>query len=192
MANKIVNENQVTICFHVNDCKILHKSVKVVEDVIIWLQSEYESIFEDGSGSMKVHRGNHHTYLAMELDYLHKGECCVTMYGFLDRILHTFDEAVKKHGEGWVVVQSRVSKKTAAPDNLFVVDEDCEKLSIEAAASFHTVVAKLLYIRKQARPDTSLSVAFLTTRVRAPDTDDWGKLRNLMEYLRAEKDQPFF
>ena len=125
----------------------------------------------------------------MDLDYSHKGECRVTMYGYLDGILHTFNEAVKKHGKGWVVVQSRAAKKTAAPDNLFAVDEDCEKLSIEAAASFHTVVAKLLYISKQARPDTSLSAAFLTTRVRAHDTDDWGKLSHLMEYLRADKNQ---
>jgi hypothetical protein len=50
------------------------------------------------------------------------------------------------------------------------------------------VVAKSLYISKQARLDTSLSVAFLTTRVRALDTDDWGKLILFMEYLRADKD----
>jgi hypothetical protein len=127
VANKIVDGKQLTICFHVDDCKISHKFTKVVDDVIVWLQSEYESIFEDGSGAMKVHRGKHHTYLEMDLDYSHKDECRITMYGYLDGILHTFDEAVKKHGEGWVVVRSRAAKKTAAPDNLFTVDEDCEK-----------------------------------------------------------------
>ena len=130
----------------------------------------------------------HHTYLAMELDYSHKGECRVTMYGYLDGILHTFDKAVQKHGEGCLVVKARVSKRTASPDNSFVVDENCEKLSIEATASFHTEVAKLVYISKQARPDTSLSVAFVTTRVRTPGTNDWGKLHHLMEHLRADKD----
>jgi len=190
VANKIVNGKQLTICFHVDDCKMSHMSTKVVDKTIAWLRSEYESIFEDGSGAMKVHRGRKHTYLAMDLDYSHKGECHVTMYKYLDGILQAFDESVKKHGEGWVRVQSRAGKKTAAPDNLFAVDEDCEKLSIEAAASFHTVVAKLLYISKRARPDTSLSVAFLTTRVQGPDTDDWGKLSHLMEYLRADKDRP--
>ena len=35
-----------------------------------------------------------------------------------------------------------------------------------------------------------MSVAFLTTRVRAPETDDWGMLHHLMEYLRADKDRP--
>ena len=47
-----------------------------------------------------------------------------------------------------------------------------------------------MYISKRARTDTSLSVVFLTTRVRAPDTNDWGKLSHLMEYLRADNDHP--
>ena len=128
----------------------------------------------------------------MDLDYSHKGECRVTMYGYLDGILHTFDKSMQNHGEGWVVVKTRVAKRTAAPDNLFVVDEDCKKLTVEAAASFHMVVTKLLYISKRARPDTSISVAFLTTRVRAPDTDNWGKLSHLMEYLRANKTSDIF
>ena len=79
-------------------------------------------------------------------------------------------------------------QEKSAPNDLFVVNENCEKLSVEAAASFHTIVAKLLYVSKRARPDTSLSVTFLTTRVRAPDTDDWGKLSHLMEYLRGDRD----
>ena len=104
VANKIVNGKQLTICCYVNKCKILHMSTKIVDDVIVWLQSEHESIFEDGSGAMKVHRGKKHTYLAMDLNYSHKGECCVTMYGYLGGILQAFDEAVKKHGKGWVLV----------------------------------------------------------------------------------------
>ena len=96
-------------------------------------------ISSNGLGAMKVHRGKHHTYLVIDLDYSHKGECWETIYGYLDGILHTFDEAIKKHGEGWVVVQSRVAKKTAAPDNLFTVNEDCKKLPTDAATAFHTV-----------------------------------------------------
>ena len=55
VANKVVNGKQMTIFSHVDDCKISHKSTKVVDDVIVWLRSEYESIFEDGLGEMKVH-----------------------------------------------------------------------------------------------------------------------------------------
>jgi hypothetical protein len=138
-------------------------------------------------GEIKVHRGKVHKYLGMSLDFLHKGQCLVTMYDYLDGILEAFDEAVKKHGEGYITVKKRRCVKTAAPDNLFVVNEDCETLSLEAAASFHTIDAKTLYVTKRARLDTCLNIAFLTTRVRAPDTDDWEKLCHLMEYLRGDQ-----
>jgi hypothetical protein len=139
---------------------------------------------------MKVHRGKVHKYLGMSLDFSHKGQCCVTMYDYLDGILEAFDEAVKKHSEGYITVKKRQCVRTAAPDNLFVVNEDCKKLSLEAAACFHTIVAKTLYVTKRARLDTCLNIAFLTTRVRVPDTDDWEKLCHLMEYLRGDQDQP--
>jgi hypothetical protein len=66
------------------------------------------------------------------------------------------------------------------------VNEDCEKLPDEMAADFHTIIAKTLYVTKRASPDTCLPIAFLTTRVRAPDRDDWEKLCHLVEYLRKD------
>ncbi len=104
VAKKMIKGKQMTICFHVDDCKISHMSTKVVDETIVWLRSKYESIFEDGSGAMQVSRGKKHTYLAMDLDYSHKGECRVTMYKYLDGILQAFDKAVKVHGKGWVLV----------------------------------------------------------------------------------------
>ena len=64
---------------------------------------------------------------------------------------------------------SKCSFNSPAPDNLFTVNEDWEKLPKDMAADFHTIVAKTLYMTKRARPDTCLSVAFLSTRVRVPD-----------------------
>ena len=43
---------------------------------------------------------------------------------------------------------------------------------------------------KKARPDISLSIAFLTTRVKGPDIDDWHKLCHLVEYLRSMRELP--
>jgi hypothetical protein len=62
--------------------------------------------------------------------------------------------------------------------------------SNEAAAAFHTIVAKTLYITKRARPDISLAIAFLTTRARSPNNEDWEKLHHLMEYLRGDRERP--
>jgi hypothetical protein len=107
------------------------------------------------------------------------------MHDYLDGILKEFDAAMEKHEHGFLPV-TRQRYETPAPDNLFIVNEDSEKLPDEMAANFHTIVAKTLYVTKRARPDMCLSIAFLTTRVRAPDRDDWKKLCHLVEYLRKD------
>ncbi len=78
LANKVVKGKQITICFHVDNCKISHESTAVIDDTIAWLRVEYKSIFEDGSGQMKVHKGKTHKYLGMSLDFSHKGQCRFT------------------------------------------------------------------------------------------------------------------
>jgi hypothetical protein len=74
---------------------------------------------------------------------------------------------------------------SAAPDSIFKVDESCEKLKQDKAVEFHNLVAKTLYSTKRSRPDTCTAIAFMTTRVRAPDKDDWNKLVHLMRYIRG-------
>jgi len=53
-------------------------------------------------------------------------------------------------------------------------------------------VAKCLFLCKQARPDlqTALqtAVAFLSTRVKSPDVDDYKKLARMMAHLRSTRD----
>ncbi len=55
----------------------------MIDEIIEWLKAEYESIFEDGSGEMIVHRGKVHKYLGMSLDFTNKGQCIVTMNDYL-------------------------------------------------------------------------------------------------------------
>ena len=69
VTNKIMQGKQITICFHMDDCKISHKNPKVVSKVIKWLQREYESIFKDSSEEMQVSQGKVHTYLGMKLEF---------------------------------------------------------------------------------------------------------------------------
>ncbi len=71
VANKQVKGEQLTVCFHVDNCKILHLIPKVVDETIEWLRLEYENVFEHGNGQMKVNRGKTHKYLAMLLDFSH-------------------------------------------------------------------------------------------------------------------------
>ena len=181
VANKTIEGEQMTICFHVDDCKVSHRSSKVVDDIIGWLRENYESIFEDGSGAMTVSRGVVHKYLGMKLDYSTRGQVKITMIPYIDEILNAFDKADPN---------AKGIKSSAALDNLFKIDDDCEKLSQAKAVQFHNIVAKTLYATKRARPDTCTAIAFLTTRVRAPDKDDWMKLSHLMKYLRGTRNLP--
>ncbi len=46
----------------------------MIDETIKWLRAEYESIFKDGLGGMKVHRGKFHKYLGMGLDFFTQRE----------------------------------------------------------------------------------------------------------------------
>jgi hypothetical protein len=181
VANKTIEGEQMTICFHVDDCKLRHRKKTVIVRMIGYLRQEYESIFEDESGAMTVSRGKIHKYIGMTLDYSVPGQVKIAMLYYVDEILAAFDKAEPK-GVG--------TKTSAAPDSLFKVDEDCEKLAQAKAMEFHNLVAKTVYATKRARPDTCTAIAFLTTRVREPDKDDWTKLVHLMRYIRGTRTMP--
>jgi hypothetical protein len=177
-ANKQVDGSQMTICFHVDDCKLSHISPAANDKMIKWLRQEYESIFEDGTGKMTVNRGKIHTYLGMKLDYTLRGRVQISQFEYIEEILIAFDKA-DPNGGG--------TKTSAAPINLFRIDDDCEKLNSTKAKTYHNLVAKTLYATKRSRPDTCTAIAYLTTRVREPDTDDWKKMAHMMKYLRGTK-----
>ena len=69
-----------------------------------------------------------------------------------------------------VPVRRRIA--TAAPDDLFRVDDDAVMLEQKVAKAFHNITAKAIYVTKRARPDISVAVAFLTTRVKRPNIDN--------------------
>jgi hypothetical protein len=171
VANKMIEGDQMNICFHVDDCKLSHCKTKVMDIMIEYLRQEYESIFEDGSGAMTVSGGKIHKYLGMTLDYTVRGQVKIIMSDYINEILTAFDKAEPKGGG---------TKTSAAPDSIFKVDENCENLKQDKAVEFHNLIAKTLYSTKRARPDTCTTITFLTTRVRAPDKDNWNKFIHLM------------
>ena len=99
IANKTVDGTQITICFHVDDCKLSHHSSRANDKMIDWLWQEYESIFEDGSGQMTVSRGRVHKYLRMTLDYTIHGQVNILMFDYVNEIIDAFEKAEPK-GDG--------------------------------------------------------------------------------------------
>jgi hypothetical protein len=72
---------------------------------------------------------------------------------------------------------------------IFLVSEGSVDVGSEERQLFHTVVAKLLYLAKRARPDIITVVSFLCMRVKAPTLEDIEKLEYLIGYLQRTKAQ---
>jgi hypothetical protein len=113
VANNIIEGKQMTICFHVDDCKLSHRKKKVMDTMIEYLHQEYERILENGTGAMTVIIGKIHRYLAMTLEYTVRGQVKITMFDYVDKILTAFDKAEPKGG---------ATKTSASPYSLFKVN----------------------------------------------------------------------
>ena len=81
----------------------------------------------------------------------------VIIIDYIDEIIAVFDNS-KQIGYG--------IKTRDAPEDLYKVDEYCEKLSPGKANMFHNLVAKTLYTNKEESLDTCAAVSFPTTIVR--------------------------
>ena len=86
--------------------------------------------------------------------------------------------------------KSSGTKSSADPLNLFVVDQDCEKLSKEKSETFQNIVAKMFFNTKLSRTDTVTAIYYLTTRVRDPDQSGCLKMVHLFKYVRETKYLP--
>ena len=169
VANKIINGKQCTIIWHVDDAKISHVEQRVVDDIIESLQKRFGQ-----ETPLTINRGVKHDYLGMTIDFSQTGKVIFTMDDYVDGVL----EDAPSDMSGTSV--------TPAARHLFDVNPEARKLGKQQADEFHHMVAKLLYLSKRARPDLQTAIAFLCTRVSAPDEDDWKKLRRVITYLRGQ------
>ena len=97
-----------------------------------------------------------------------------------------FDQMVDECPEGLL----KGNPASPAANHLFDIDPDCEKLNVVDADEFHHFIFKLLYLAKRTWPDILLAVAFLCTRVKSPDLDDYKKLGQCLSYVRGTKEIP--
>jgi hypothetical protein len=89
-------------------------------------------------------------------------------------------EAIDMFGE-------EVDKSVVTPvlKNLFVINSEAKELNNEDSDTFHSVVAKLLFIMKCTRPDLEMVISFLMTRVSKSDEDNWHKLKRCLGFIKG-------
>jgi hypothetical protein len=174
VANKMIEGTQCTVVWHIDDLKISHVNKDVVTDIIGLLQNVYGKLTP-----LTENRGTVHDYLGMRLDFSLPGKVVFTMEGYINDIL----SAAPPDMDG--------ESPTPAASHLFDVNmESPVKLDPNRVKTFHHKVAQLLFLSKRARPDIQTAVAFLCTRVKSPDVDDWKKLARVLKYLRGTVTMP--
>jgi hypothetical protein len=173
VANKEINGMQMTVCWHVDDLKVSHVDPAGVTKFGQWLSATYGI-------AVAEHRGKVHDYLGMMLDFTLEGHVIVNMADYIGTILADFPEEITG------------VRTMPAADHLFDVrdEADARPLPEEQAREFHHAVAQLLFLSARARRDIQPVTAFLTTRVKSPDEDDWGKLKRLLQYLKGTIHMP--
>jgi hypothetical protein len=87
VANKAINQAQLTVSWHVDDLKISHRGEKVVSNFIEWLRQQCRKI-----GEVKVTRGKVHAYLGVKLMYNVQGQVSIDMVNYVKNMLGGFPQ----------------------------------------------------------------------------------------------------
>jgi len=167
VATMDIEGSQMTVVWHVDDLFISHKDEFQITRLSAYLGDIY--------GNLSISRGKKHRYLGLDFDFPEKGKCFVGMTQYLIDLIREFPEFLGS------------TAASPAADHLFKVrDEDATTfLGKEQAEAFHRTVAKLLFASSRVRRDIQTAVSFLTTRVKKPDVDDWGKLKRCLKYIKG-------
>ena len=174
VANKDINGKQCTIVWHVDDLKILHVDPAVVTDVIKLIESEFGK-----EAPLTTTRGKVHDYLGMKINFEIPGKVQFIMEDYVKTVLE--ESPADMSGEA----------ATPAANHLFETNSNSPTLlDKDKSELFHHITAKLLVLCKRARLDIQTAVAFLCTRVKTPDVDDYKKLACVIKYLCGTVNMP--
>jgi hypothetical protein len=144
-----------------------------VDDILI-IASENEinrlhSLCIDEFRWVTLEMGNVHSYLGMQLEFA-DGQVRVNMSNYVDKGLAAYPKVAE-------------DRRVPGRKGVFLVAQNSAEVGVNERQLFHTIVAKLLYLAKRARPDILAVVGFLCTRVKAPTLEDVEKLEYLLGYL---------
>jgi hypothetical protein len=130
------------------------------------------SIYGNG---LAVHQGKLHDYLDMDLKFALDSIVQMSMITYTLKVISDFLEKIAS------------SCILPAGDHLFTVCTALEAkfLPEEQAQAFHHTVAQLLFLCKQTFRYIQTAVSFLTTPVKRPDKDNWGKIKQVLQYLHG-------
>lgn len=161
VLNKTVDGVQATICLYVDDMLCTCVSEEVLENIKRMLIDEYHEIQEKS--------GLEISYLGMLLR-VYDGRIEMSMENYIREVLKAYGGDLKVF-------------RTPAASTLYEGGDG--SVAAERPRLFHEIVAKLLFLCKRARPDISVAVLYLCTRVKSPTRYDVEALERVLGYLKG-------
>ena len=166
--NADIDGTQITVAIYVDDLLITCQDVQLVDYFKEALVEKYAEI--SFSDDIKLN------YLGMIIDSTNDDFIEISMPSYIQSII---DDLKLKDDQ---------TSASPAAVNLFEINPEDVMLKGEDKEFFHTMVAKVLYLAKHARPDILLASTFLCTRVQCPGKEDMKKLVRVGRYLNGSKD----
>ena len=162
----MVDGEQVTIAFHVDDLLITSKNELSIKKVVTELEKEFEGV--------TVNTGRNQSYLGMNLD-MSDEYYSADMKGYIEKI-------VKDHG---------CEKESMYPATLDLMkdDENSKSLNEEEQKLFHSQTAKVLFIAKRTKLAILTAVSVLASKVNKATEEDKSRLNKIFAYLNYTKDE---
>ena len=172
VVNKMINGQQMTVVWLVDDLKVSHVDATEVEKFMQHMETTFGK-----DTPLTVSWGQVHDYLGMTLDFWTKGEVQINMEHYIDMMLQDAPEEMKG-----------VATTPAASYLFKVNDKDPQYLGTKKKKVFVHLMMQGLYLSQMGHPDIRTAIAFLCSRLRSPDEDDYKKLTRMMQYLYGTKD----
>ena len=158
---------QCTIAVHVDDLVITSVDADMIKELKAFLKNRY--------GEITYTDGHVLNYLGMVFDLSVVGQVKMTMKGYVDDTIT------------YAGVQGHAA--SPATDGLFESRDSAVAVDATQSVWFHSVVAKLAYLAKRARPECLTAVAYLATRVTKCTDDDVDKLKRVLKYIAKTRER---
>ena len=165
--NKVSNGTQCTAAIHVDDVVITSINQGMIDGLCNGLKNRYGEITRNDGPVLN--------YLGMVFDLSISGQVRMSMKGFTD------DTILYADVPG--------NARSQATNGLFDSREGMDLVPEPVRVWFHSVVAKLSYLAKRAKPECLTAVAYLATRVTRCTADDVEKLKRVMRYIVFTKER---
>jgi hypothetical protein len=150
-----------------------------VDDILLFADDEevnkVEKFMKKEFKWITVDKGNIQSYLGMNIR-VEKHQIMIDMSYYTQQLLEEFQNSQN--------YTTPAIKECFTTSSSPMLDENGRK-------RFHTVMVKLLYLAKRARPDILTSVSFLCTKVTKPTKADQQKLLRVIGYLKQTVERTY-